>query len=158
MKRIFSVFVLLNVVITFAGCARQISSGVYSGAHVGESSATYSGVIVAARPVMIEDKEYLGENPLGIIGGGAAGAYAGSKVGKGEGNTLATVGGALAGAAAGAFAEKALKKQNGMEYIVSLENGESRTIVQGTDPVLGVGQNVWLIVGQKGRSRVTPRY
>jgi outer membrane lipoprotein SlyB len=38
---------------------------------------------------------------LGSIGGAAAGAYAGSRFGKGWGNTAATVGGGLLGAAAG---------------------------------------------------------
>ncbi len=139
------------------GCARQISSNVYSGSAVGETSSTYPGVIISARQVTVEDKEYLEENPLGIIGGGVGGAYLGSKIGKGEGNTLATVGGAVAGAVAGAYAEKALKTQNAMEYVVALENGESKTVVQGPDPMMGVGQKVWLMVSHQGRSRVTPR-
>ena len=140
-----------------SGCARQISSNVYSASSVGETSSTYPGVIIAARQVTVEDKEYLGDNALGIIGGGVGGGYIGSKFGKGEGNTLATVGGAIAGAAAGAFAEKALKTENAMEYVVALENGESKTVVQGVDPTMGVGQKVWLIVSFQGRSRVNPR-
>jgi outer membrane lipoprotein SlyB len=140
-----------------SSCARQISSNVYSGAAVGETSTTYPGVIISARGVVVEDKEYLEQNGLGIIGGGVGGAYLGSKIGKGEGNTLATVGGALAGAAAGAFAEKALKSQNAMEYVVALENGESKTVVQGPEPTMGVGQKVWLMVSYQGRSRITPR-
>jgi len=155
MKWMVSLAVLSLVV--FSGCARQISSNVYSGAQIGEVSTTYPGVVISVRQVTVEDQEYLGQNPLGIVGGGAAGAYAGSKIGKGEGNTLSTVGGAVAGAVAGAMAEKALKKQNAMEYIVALENGETKTLVQGMDPSYGVGQKVWVIVGQQGRSRVIPR-
>jgi outer membrane lipoprotein SlyB len=139
------------------GCARQISSNVYSASSVGETSTTYPGVIISARQVTVEDKEYLEQNGLGIIGGGIGGAYLGSKIGKGEGNTLATVGGALAGATAGAFAEKALKSQNAMEYVVALENGESKTVVQGPDPMMATGQKVWLMVSYQGRSRITPR-
>lgn len=158
MRRIVTL-VCLGVVATVisGGCARQISSNVYSGAAVGETSSTYPGVIISARQVTVEDKEYLEQNGLGIVGGGVGGAYLGSKVGKGEGNTLATVGGALAGAAAGAFAEKALKSQNAMEYVIALENGESKTVVQGSDPMMSVGQKVWLMVSYQGRSRITPR-
>lgn len=139
------------------GCARQISPGTYAAGAVGETSRTYAGTVVHARPVLVEDKEYLEQNGLGLIGGGLGGAYVGSHFGKGQGKDLATIGGAIAGATAGAFAEKALKSQNGMEYIVALHNGESHTVVQGTDPVLGVGQDVYLIISNKGRSRVIPR-
>lgn len=153
MSRLFA----LICVLAFSGCARQISSNVYSGSAVGETSSTYPGVIISCRQVVVEDSEYLGDNPLGIIGGGVAGGYLGSKIGKGEGNMLATVGGAIAGATAGAFAEKAMKTQNAMEYVVALENGEAKTVTQGVDTAYVVGQKVWLIVSCQGRSRVVPR-
>jgi len=146
-----------SLVLLCCSCARQVSPNVYSGASVGEVSSTYSGVIISARLVSIEDTEYLGDNPLGIIGGGAVGALAGSQVGKGKGSTVAAIAGGVAGATLGAMAEKSLKKQNAMEYIVSLENGESKTVVQGPDPAYSVGQKVWLIVSHQGRSRITPR-
>ena len=147
----------LVVALVATGCARQISSNVYSASSVGETSSTYPGVIISARQVTVEDKEYLEQNGLGLVGGGVGGALAGSQFGKGSGNTVATVGGAIVGAVAGAYAEKALKSQNAMEYVVALENGESKTVVQGVDPTLTVGQKVWLIVSYQGRSRVTER-
>lgn len=100
----------------FASCARTISSDIYSANHVGETSKTYAGVIVASRIVTIQDKERL-ENGLGIIGGALGGGLAGSYVGKGTGNTLATVGGALAGATVGAFAEKTLKHKTALNML-----------------------------------------
>ncbi len=158
MSRIISIsLVVLVSASVFSGCARQISSNVYSARAVGETSTTYPGVIISCRQVMVEDKEYLEENGLGIIGGGVAGGYLGSKVGRGEGNMLATVGGAIAGATAGAYAEKMLKSQNAMEYVIALENGEAKTVTQGVDPAYSTGQKVWLIVSQRGRSRVVPR-
>jgi outer membrane lipoprotein SlyB len=141
----------------FGGCARQISSNVYSANAVGETSTTYPGVVISCRQVLVEDKEYLEQNGLGIIGGGVTGGYLGSKVGKGEGNMLATVGGAIVGATAGAYAEKMLKSQNAIEYVVALENGEAKTVTQGLDPSYSAGQKVWLIVSQRGRSRIVPR-
>ena len=147
----------LFVAFVATGCARQISSNVYSADSIGETSSTYPGVIISARQVTVEDKEYLEGNGLGIVGGGVGGALLGSQFGKGSGNTVATVGGAVAGAVAGAYAEKALKTQNAMEYVVALENGESKTVVQGVDSQLAVGQKVWLMVSYQGRSRVTAR-
>jgi outer membrane lipoprotein SlyB len=158
MNKVLSFLSLCTLAVSLtSGCARQISSNVYSGSSVGEVSTTHPGVIISSRPVTVEDQEYLGDNTLGIVGGGVAGALAGSQVGKGKGNTLATIGGGVIGATAGAFAEKALKTQNAMEYIVALETGESRTVVQGMDPTMAVGQKVWLIVSHQGRSRVIAR-
>ena len=156
MKSLSLLLVLAGVVVS-TGCARQISSNVYSAHSVGEATETYPGVIISSRTVDIEDGEYLGDNTLGIIGGGVGGALLGSTIGKGSGNTLATVAGGLIGATGGAFAEKALKSQQGMEYVVSLENGQSRTVVQGMDPQLAVGQNVFLMVSHQGRSRIVSR-
>lgn len=150
-------FAFVAALSLFASCAREISGDVYAADHVGEASQTFSGVIVHARTISVQENERLQENGLGIIGGGAAGAYAGSQFGKGRGNTLATVGGALAGATAGAFAEKALKTQSGIEYIVQLDNGQTMTVVQGPTPAFSAGQNVFVVVGQKGRSRVVSR-
>lgn len=150
-----SIFIIALFLST--GCARQISSDVYTASSVGEVSSSAPGVIISARQVTIEDKEYLEENGLGIIGGGVGGALVGSQIGKGRGNTLATIGGGVAGAVAGAFAEKALKTQNAMEYIISLESGETKSVVQGMDPVFAAGQKVWVIASHQGRSRVIAR-
>lgn len=156
MKALVSLLLLVGVSLS-TGCARQISSNVYSARSVGEASETYPGVIISARTVAVEDQEYLGDNTLGIVGGGIGGALLGSTIGKGSGNTLATVAGGVLGATGGAFAEKALKSQQGMEYVVSLENGQTRTVVQGPDPQLSVGQSVFVMVSHHGRSRVVAR-
>lgn len=148
---------VLACVVSLTSCAREISSNVYAADSVGEASRTFSGVVISARQVTVQDAERLQDNGLGIIGGGLAGAYAGSHVGKGEGNTLATIGGAVVGATAGAFAEKQLKTQQGMEYVVKLDNGEAMTVVQAVSPQFGVGQNVYVIISQQGRSRVISR-
>lgn len=146
-------------------CAREISSEVYSADHIGEAQISYPGQIINARQVTVCDKERLEENGLGIVGGGVGGALAGSAVGKGSGNTVATVGGAALGAVAGAFAEKALKSQNAMEYVVQLDKGDVMTIVQGPSPAFSVGQQVYVITSQlnsrtgvQQRSRVIARH
>ena len=141
----------------FSSCGREISSNVYASGAVGEVSTTEPGVIINLRHVSVQDSEHLQDNAMGIIGGGVAGAYLGNMIGKGRGNTLATAAGGLAGATAGAFAEKALKTQDGIEYIVSLENGLTKTVVQGPQPAFTVGQRVWVIESQQGRSRIIPR-
>lgn len=149
-------FILLFIgVLLFTSCARQISTDVYASRQVGEASFTYSGVIKNLRVVVVEQGENLEDNGLGIAGGGIAGGVAGSAVGKG--NFFPTAAGAVVGAVAGAFVEKKLKQQNALEYVVELDNGSLMTIVQGQDQAFTVGQPVYVLVSQGGRSRIIPQ-
>lgn len=139
--------------LTFTSCAREISSDVYTAKQVGEVSMTYAGVIQGVRPVTVEHGENLGDNELGIVGGGVAGGLVGSTVGKG--NFVPVAAGAIAGAVAGAFIEKKVKQQNALEYVVQLDNGGLMTVVQGEDQVFGIGQPVYVLMSPRGRSRIT---
>lgn len=156
MKTMTNIISPFLAVLVLSGCARNINSDTYKASHVGESSFTYQGVIASARKVHVEEGEYLGENSTGIAMGGLAGGLAGNQMGKGTGNVAATIGGAVIGGVAGAFAEKALKSQDGMEYAVRLNNGSMMTVVQGLDNPMNPGQRVLVIVSQDGRSRVVP--
>ena len=53
--------------------------------------------------------------------------------------------------------QKKLNEQNGIEYVVELAGGELKTIVQGPSPRFAVGQEVFVMVSNKGRSRVQSR-
>jgi len=64
------------------------------------------------------------------------------------------VGGIVAGAIIGSLVEKQLKTQEAFEYVVKLTNGQLMTVVQGLDTQFQVGQNVLVMVGHDGRSRV----
>lgn len=139
------------------GCARNISANTYKAGKVGEAAFTYQGTVLSVREVEVKDSEKLEENALGIIGGGAIGGLAGNQVGKGRGQTIATIGGALLGATAGAFAEDQLKTQHGLEIVVRLTNGSVMTVVQGNDLHVQAGQPVLVMVSANGgRSRVVP--
>lgn len=164
MKNISILITIISLgLTTFTGCGRQISSNVYTADTVGESAQSFPGVVLQVRDVLVQDKERLEEHGLGVGAGGLAGGFAGSAIGKGKGNILATVAGGILGAIGGAYAEKALKEQAGVEYLVQLDSGEVRSIVQGPDPKFGVGQLVYVIEskakarGYKGRSRVVAR-
>lgn len=138
------------------GCAREISPDVYSESHVGESSRTFRGVVASVREIRVTNAEKLQENQTGIAAGAIIGGVGGNQLGKGRGKVAATAAGALLGAVAGAYAEQALSSQDAFEYIVELQNGEMRTVVQGKDKKYLPGQRVLVIVGQSGRSRIVP--
>ena len=136
---------------SLTSCAREISSDVYVANRVGEVSTTYSGIVRNVRQVCVDASESLGDNQTGIIGGAAAGGLIGNAFG---GNLLPTAVGAVAGAVGGSMIEKKLKQQSALEYIVEIENGGLMTIVQGCDNFINIGQPVYVIVSQSGRSRI----
>jgi outer membrane lipoprotein SlyB len=136
------------------GCARNISTSSYTEGTVGSISESYPCTVVSLRKVMIEGGDSLEDNKLGMIGGALGGAAIGQAFGGGRGRVLTTAGGAALGGLGGAYAEKALKSQEGLEYTVRMQSGSLRTIVQGMDGALAPGQSALLIVSSRGRSRL----
>ena len=162
--------------LTLGGCARDLSSDVYTSDST--LSLTMEGKIISVRPITIKNEDKLQNNTTGALAGGALGAAAGSTAGEGSGKTVAIVGGAIAGAVVGALAEDKLGESKGFEYIVKLDNSKLPanyyegsgamhqvisaattnglvTIVQGNDVVLTEGQKVYAIFSDK-RARLIP--
>lgn len=155
-SKILVLSVVMVGMLGLGGCARNISSSSYDARKVGAASETYECVVVSVRKVAVEDGDYLENNTTGALMGAAAGGVLGNMIGGGRGRTAATVVGALAGATGGAMAEKHLKSQDGLEYVVRLSNGSMRTVVQGVDNPLYQGQSALLII-DNNRARVVPR-
>ena len=142
--------VLCCGVLLLSGCARNISANVYDARSLdGEGMISHPCTVVSVRVVAVEEGDYLEDNKTGALMGGVAGGLAGNMIGGGRGRTIATGIGALAGAFGGALAEKALKSQNGYEYVVRLQDGSMRTVVQGMDTKLQPGQAALLIEGAR---------
>ena len=150
--------VVLVASLAAAGCARETNPNVYSDASVGEAVQTSSGVIESARFVQIQGGDTLEQNRTGMLLGGITGGVVGSRFGQGWGKALAVGAGALVGATAGAAAEKELKRQDGIEYVVKLDRGGYITVVQGTDPQLRPGTRVFVQQASGGRARVQAAY
>ena len=79
--------------------------------------------MLASRPVVIRGEA----SPIGVGAGAIAGA-AGTNVVGGEG-ALAVLG-ALVGAGLGYLAQSGLGNEDGLEYVVDLEDGRTVTVVQ----------------------------
>ena len=174
MKKISLLISIVLLVSVVSGCARDLSSNVYSSGST--LSLTLDGKVVAVRQVTVKENDKLGNNAGGMLAGGVAGGVLGSTVGSGNGQTVAVVGGALAGAALGAVVEDKLGTAKGYEYVVKVDTSKLKsnyyegntamrnaissattsgvvTIVQGTDTVLSVGQKVYVIFSDD-RTRV----
>lgn len=135
------------------GCASNISSNSYGSSRVGSVATSIPCTVISVRKVLVEGDQ----NAIGTLGGAIAGAAIGQAIGGGRGRTLATVAGALGGAAAGNAAQKSMSKQEGLEYTVKMNNGELKTLVQGTDVLLMPGDKAMLVVYPNGeRSRLIP--
>ena len=157
-KSIVFTGLILSATLLIGGCARNISSNSYDARTIGASNRTYVGTIVSVRNVAIDNGDNLEDNKTGGLMGAVAGGAIGNAFGGGRGRNLSTAAGVLGGAVAGAYAEKKMKEQNGLEIIVKIENSnEMRTIIQGNDVYFSIGQPVYLILDDRGRSRIVSR-
>lgn len=157
------VMILMSVLccgtMLLTGCARNISANSYDARALdGRGMVSHPCTVVSVRIVNVEEGDYLEDNTTGQALGAIAGGLLGSTIGGGRGQIVAAGVGALAGATAGAFAEKELKSQNAYEYVVRMEDGSLRTVVQGIDTVLRQGQPAYLIEGtNSSRPRLIAR-
>jgi outer membrane lipoprotein SlyB len=136
-------------VLFLCGCSNDFSGNQYSADSVGEVSKAERGVIISMRKVEIKP-----DGTAGTLLGAAGGGVIGSMFGRGKGRLLSTAAGAAAGGLAGHAIQS--RSQVGLEYTVRLDNGETIMLTQGTDPVLSVGQEVYVVDSKKGRGRIVP--
>ncbi|PLC54795.1 hypothetical protein CR155_04820 [Pollutimonas nitritireducens] len=151
--RTLGIAMLVGSMAVLAGCANDTaSSSVYNYGQAQREQIVRLGTVEAVRPITIQKDRSSG---AGVLAGGALGGVAGSTVGGGTGNVLATIGGGILGAVAGNAVENQTGKTRGLEITVRLDNGETRVIAQADDVKIGVGQRVRLISGN-GPTRVAP--
>ena len=151
--KIMTISVMIPTLAMLSGCANRIGANQYSVAGVGESMTTYIGTIISKRTVQVNQADRMADNATGAAVGMGVGTVAGLGIGGGRGNIAATIGGALIGGIAGAAIEDKLGQQTGFEYTVQLDNGTLKTIVQGVDIDMPVGQRVLFHESMKGVSR-----
>lgn len=130
-----------------AGCASDIDSNYYSTGSVGQVSQAQGCTVVSVRPIKVST-----QNGAGTAIGGIAGGIAGSQIGGGNtAHLLGAVGGAILGGFAGNAAQEGLTSQQGYEYIVRLDNGNTVSTTQGADVLLNPGQRCQIIFGNPTR-------
>ena len=130
-----------------AGCASDIDSNYYSTGSVGQVSQEQGCTVVSVRPIKVST-----QNGAGTAIGGIAGGIAGSQIGGGNtAHLLGAVGGAILGGFAGNAAQEGLTSQQGYEYIVRLDNGNTVSTTQGADVLLNPGQRCQIIFGNPAR-------
>jgi len=149
----FKTFILVTSLAgagVLTGC-QTASPDVISRNDAQRMSSVQDGTILSIRPVTIDGSQSGG----GAVAGAVAGGVAGSNAGGPRTSAIVGLAGAIAGGVIGNTVERQVTKEDAVEILVQLKNGERRSIVQGKgSEVLAAGDPV-IIVTTGGKVRVT---
>ena len=109
----------LGAILLFGGCTQMYNSNEVSLANTNQMLSYETGTVTDVRMVVIKD------DGSGTMIGAITGTVLGSLLGNGKGNVLTTLGGGLAGAYAGTELDKA----NAEELYIKLDNGKNIVVV-----------------------------
>ncbi len=152
-QSIFKIFPGLLIVLFLCSACTSQTGRSYSASETRQSYNVKFGVIEQLNDAVIEDEP----SGLGVLGGGAAGAVAGSLIGGGSARVYSGLAGAAIGALAGTALEKKIRTKNAQEIMVRLDdNDEKIVVVQQIDEQerLSVGDRVRVILSYDGAARV----
>jgi len=138
------------VVATLAACSTT-SPDVIGRGDANRMSTVVDATVLSTRPVTVEGSQ----SGVGAVAGGAVGGIAGSSVGGHREAAAVGILGAVAGAVIGNAVERSATREEALEILVQLRNGERRAIVQAKgSEELRPGDPV-IIVTTGGKVRVT---
>ena len=114
-------------------------------------SQVQDATVLSVRPVVVEGSQ----SGVGAAAGGVVGGVAGSTVGGHREHAVVGVLGAVAGAVVGNAVERMSTREDAVEILVQLRNGERRAIVQAKgNETLQPGDAV-ILVSTGGKTRVS---
>ena len=114
-------------------------------------SQVQDAIVLSSRPVTVDGSQ----SGVGGVAGGVVGAIAGSSVGGRREGQVAGVIGAVAGAVVGNAIERTSTREDALEILVQLRNGERRAIIQAKGAeAFNPGEPV-ILVTTGGKTRVT---
>ncbi|HEY1132692.1 MAG TPA: glycine zipper 2TM domain-containing protein [Roseateles sp.] len=114
-------------------------------------SQVQDATVLSSRPVTVDGSQ----SGVGGVAGGVTGAIAGGSVGGRREGQVAGVIGAVAGAVIGNAIERSATREDALEIIVQLRNGERRAIIQARgNETFNSGDPV-VLVTTGGKTRVT---
>ena len=149
MKLPFSVFACI-LIVSLTACTTT-SPDVVSRNDAQRMATVIDGVVLSLRPVTVDGSQ----SGVGAAAGGVVGGIAGASVGGRRESMVIGVLGAVVGGVVGNAVERSGTREEAVEVLVQLKNGERRAIIQAqAGEILGVGDAV-IIVTTGSRVRVT---
>ncbi|MDT9000229.1 glycine zipper 2TM domain-containing protein [Paucibacter sp. APW11] len=142
--------ILTALVASLAACSTS-SPDVIQRGDAQRMSQVQDATVLTVRPVTVDGSQ----SGAGAAAGGVIGAVAGSSVGGRREGQVVGVLGAVAGAVIGNAIERSATKEEAVEILVQLRNGERRAIVQSKgNETLVPGEPV-ILVTTGGKTRVS---
>ncbi|MBV8034102.1 glycine zipper 2TM domain-containing protein [Roseateles sp.] len=114
-------------------------------------SQVQDATVLSTRPVTVDGSQ----SGVGGVAGGVTGAIAGGSVGGRRDGQVAGVIGAVAGAVIGNAIERSATREDALEIIVQLRNGERRAIIQARGNESFNSGDPVVLVTTGGKTRVT---
>ena len=142
---------VLAVLVASLGACATSSPDVIQRADAQRMSQVQDGTILSIRPVTVDGSQ----SGVGTVAGGVVGGVAGSSVGGRRESVVVGVLGAVIGGVIGNAAERAGTRENAVEILVQLRNGERRAIVQAQGSEVLVAGDPVVLVTTGGKTRVT---
>jgi outer membrane lipoprotein SlyB len=144
--------VLISLATAFAlvGCATS-SPDVIPRSEAQRMSQVQDATVLSVRPVVVDGSQ----SGTGALTGAAVGGLAGSSRSSGREAVAIGIIGAVAGGVIGNTVERTATREDAVEILVQLKNGERRAIVQAKgNETLSPGEPV-ILVTTAGKTRVT---
>ena len=143
-------FAALVLALAIAGCTTT-SPDVVQRADAQRLSTVVDATVLSVRPVTVDGTQ----SGIGSVAGGLAGGVAGSSVGGRREGIIIGVLGAVAGAVAGNAIERSTTREDAVEILLQLRNGERRAIVQARGGETLLAGDAVILVTTGGKARVT---
>ena len=137
-------------VASLAACATSSPDVVQRG-DAQSLSQVQDGTVLSIRPVTVDGSQ----SGAGAVAGGVIGGVAGSSVGGSRESLAVGVLGAVLGGMIGNAAERAGTRENAVEMLIQLRNGERRAIVQAVGGETIAPGDAVVLVTTGGKTRVT---
>jgi len=150
MNKLWSVAFLFLLAATLGGCASS-SPDVIGRGEAQRLAVVDDAVVVSVRSVTVDGSQ----SGAGAVAGGVVGGLVGYGAGGGQRSSQATgVIGSVVGAAAGNIIERFSTREDAVEIVLQLRNGERRAIVQAKGVETFAPGDAVILVSSGGKVRV----
>jgi outer membrane lipoprotein SlyB len=134
-----------------AGACSTTSPDVVSRHEAQRLSSVQDAVVLNSRPVVVDGTQ----SGIGATAGGVVGGIAGSSVGGSREAAVVGILGAVVGGVVGNVVERTATREEAVEIIVQLKNGDRRSVVQARASESFAPGDAVILVSTGGRVRVT---